>query len=122
MLLVLVFVGAMVSRGMLVVMSFFPCSVDMFVRMLMAVGVFMLVDVLMFMSFLTVRVLMLMVMLMLVCVLMFVRMLAFHGSLLSAWNGLAPMNLISNEQSINLCSINFCLQSINGYYVREHRL
>ena len=57
MLLVLVFVGTLVSRGMLVVMSFFPCVVAMFVRMLMAVGVFML---------------------------MFVRMFAFHGMPLSA--------------------------------------
>jgi len=66
MLRMLVFGGAMVSRGVLVVMSLFPCAVVMFVRLLMAVGVFVLVDVLMFMGFLHERVLMLMVMLMLV--------------------------------------------------------
>jgi len=103
------FVGAMVSRGMLVVMSFFPCIVAMFVRMLMAVGVFMLVDVLMFMGFLTVRVLMLMVMLMLVFVLMFVRMFAFHGSLLSAWNDFVTVNISNNDQASRLCSVNFCV-------------
>ena len=63
MLRMLVFGGAMVSRGMLVVMSLFPCAVVMFVRMLMAVGVFVLVDVLMFMGFLHERVLMVMLML-----------------------------------------------------------
>jgi len=63
MLRMLVFGGAMVSRGVLVVMSLFPCAVVMFVRMLMAVGVFVLVDVLMFMGFLHERVLMVMLML-----------------------------------------------------------
>ncbi len=120
MLLMLVFVGAMVSRDVLMVMPFFPCIVTMFVRMLMAVGVFMLVDVLMFMGFLTVRVLMFMVMPMLVFVLVLVRMFAFHGSLLLAWNDLAPMNFSSNEQAIKLCSINFCMPNRNGYYVQEH--
>ena len=93
MLRMLVFVGAMVSRGVLVVMflSLFPYAVAMFVRMLMAVGVFVLVAVLMFMGFLLVRMFMFMVMLMLVCVLMLVRMFAFHGSLLSMWNDFAPM-------------------------------
>ena len=63
MLRMLVFGGAMVSRGVLVVMSLFPCAVVMFVRLLMAVGVFVLVDVLMFMGFLHERVLMVMLML-----------------------------------------------------------
>jgi hypothetical protein len=61
----------------LVVMSLFPCTVAMFVRMLMVVGMFVLVAVLMFMAFLFVLMPMFMVMLMLV------RMLAFHGILLS---------------------------------------
>ncbi len=107
MLHMLVLVGAMVSSGVLVVMSFFPCIVVMLVRMLMVVGVFMLVDVLMFMGFLPMRVLMFMVMLVVVCVLMFVRMFAFHGSLLSAWNDLTPMNFSSYERVIKLCSNNF---------------
>jgi hypothetical protein len=79
----LVFVGAMVSRGVLVIMSLFPCAMTMFVRVFMAVGMFVLVAVLMFMGFRPVRVLVLMVMLMLVFVLMLVRMLAFHSVLLS---------------------------------------
>ena len=78
MLSMLVFVGAMLSRGVLVVMFLFPCNVAMFVRVFMFMGMLVLMAVLMFMGFFPMRVFMLMIVLMLVFVLMLVRMFAFH--------------------------------------------
>lgn len=83
MLGMLVFMGAMVSRGVLMVMSPFPCVVGMFVRMLMTVRMLVLMFVPVFVRFSTVLVLMLVFVLMFVFVLMLVRMLAFHSVLLS---------------------------------------
>ncbi|HUJ16907.1 MAG TPA: hypothetical protein VL197_02855 [Nitrospirota bacterium] len=97
----LVFVSAMLSRSVLVVMSLFACYVAMFVRVFMFMGMLVLMAVLMFMGFFPMRVFMLMIVLMLVFVLMLVRMFAFHGSLLSTWNYPVPMNFGSNEQAIS---------------------